>query len=90
MKENNELLERYVKWNRIKYFLSYYSDDYDDKCMKIRINSDDNLPFTKTLKMHNFVINMRFFMMIVIDIRSFMMIVICIVPNYHQKNVCAN
>lgn len=81
------MLEKYEKrFGKIKYPIKLKNDDlddYDDKYMKIRINSDDNLPFTKTLKMHNFVINMRFFMMIVIDIRSFMMIVICIVPNYH-------
>ena len=81
------MLEKYEKrFGKIKYVIKLKNDDlddYDDKYMKIRINSDDNLPFTKTLKMHSFVINMRLFMMIVIDIRSFMMIVICIVPNYH-------
>ena len=57
MKENNDLLERYKeKWNRVKYFLSYYSDGYDDKCMKIRHNSDDDLLLEKPLKLSHVVI----------------------------------
>ena len=29
------------------------SGDYDERCMKIRFNSDDNLPLNKILKLYN-------------------------------------
>ena len=35
------------------------SDDYRDKYMKIRFNSDDDLPFRKTLNMYNAVLLIR-------------------------------
>ena len=40
-------------WNQIKYLINLKrknnSDDYDETCMKIRFNSDDNLPFIKNI-----------------------------------------
>ena len=35
------------------------SDDYCNKYMKIRFNSDDDLPFRKTLNMYNAVLLIR-------------------------------
>ena len=32
---------------------------YDKKYIKININSDDNLPINKTLKLHNLIIFVR-------------------------------
>ena len=29
------------------------SDDYDEKYMKIKFNSDDELPINKTIEIHN-------------------------------------
>ena len=45
-------------WNKIEYFIKLKnnnSDDYDDKYMKIKFNSHDNLPLGKTLKIYNVV-----------------------------------
>ena len=35
------------------------SDNYDEKYMKIRFNSDDDLPLKKTLELHNIIIVVR-------------------------------
>ena len=35
------------------------SDNYDEKYMKIRFNSDDDLPLKKTLKLYNMTILVR-------------------------------
>ena len=35
------------------------SDNYDKKYMKIKIDSDDDLPLKKTLEVRNMVINVR-------------------------------
>ena len=36
------------------------SDNYDKKYMKIKFNSDDDLPLKKTLKLYKMVIVVRF------------------------------
>ena len=36
------------------------SDDYDEKYMKIKFNSDDDLPLKKTLELHNIIIEKNF------------------------------
>ena len=33
--------------------------NYDDKCMKIKFNSDDDLPMGKILSLHNMTIVVR-------------------------------
>ena len=33
--------------------------DYDEKYVKIKFNSDDNLPLNKILKLHNIIIVVR-------------------------------
>ena len=33
--------------------MNYKPGKYDEKCMKIKFNSDDQLPLNKTLKLYN-------------------------------------
>ena len=35
------------------------SDDYDEKYMKIKFNSDDELPLNRTIEIHNATIVLR-------------------------------
>ena len=35
------------------------SDDYDEKCTKIKFNSDDDLPLNKTLELYNIIIEIN-------------------------------
>ena len=61
--ENNELLKKYNElWDGIKNESETINDgktckgsstEYDKDFMKIKINSDDNLPLNKALKLHN-------------------------------------
>lgn len=37
------------------------SDDSDEKYMKVRSNSDDDLPLRKALELHNIIILLRSF-----------------------------
>ena len=39
------------------------SDDYDEKYMKIKFNSDYDLPLKKTLKLRNMIVAARFFLL---------------------------
>ena len=39
----------------------YISAEYDKDFMKIKFNSDDNLPLKKTIKLHNMTIVIRSF-----------------------------
>ena len=48
--KNKATLKTYTElWDKI----TNTSCDYDEKYMKIKLNSDDNLPLNKTLKLHN-------------------------------------
>ena len=61
--ENNEVLKKYNEfWDGIKNEIETInggktskrsSAEYDKDFMKIKFNSDDNLPLNKTLKLHN-------------------------------------
>ena len=55
--ENKELLKKYNDvWNGIKNKIEEVSSgecDYEKDYMKIKFNSDDNLPLNKPLKFHN-------------------------------------
>ena len=55
--ENKDLLKKYSDvWNRIKNKIKEVDDsvwDYEKDYMKIKFNSDDNLPLNKPLKFHN-------------------------------------
>ena len=61
--ENKELLKKYSDvWNGIKNKIKEVDDsecDYEKDYMKIKFNSDDNLPLNKPLKFHNMTITIR-------------------------------
>ena len=67
--ENNEVLKKYNElWDGIKNEIETInggktsnrnSGEYDNDFMKIKLNSDDSLPWNKTLKLHNIRINIR-------------------------------
>ena len=61
--ENNELLKKYSDVfngiiNKIKK-ISRDECDFEKDYMKIKFNSDDDLPLTKQLKFHNMTITIR-------------------------------
>ena len=53
-KESKEKIEKYDKlWSKIRYLIrsiTKNSDDYDEKHMKIKFNSDDELRLNKTIE----------------------------------------
>ena len=61
--ENKELLKKYNDvFNGIRNKIKKISDDecdYEKDYMKIKFNSDDNLPLNKPLKFHNMTITIR-------------------------------
>ena len=61
--ENKELLKKYNDvWNGIKNKIKEVSSgecDYEKDYMKIKFNSDDNLPLNKPLKFYNMTITIR-------------------------------
>ena len=61
--ENKELLKKYNDvWNGIKSKIKEISSgecDYEKYYMKIKFNSDDNLPLNKPLKFHNMNLTIR-------------------------------
>ena len=62
--ENKELLKRYTDvWdgikNEIKTINGGKENDYGKDYMKIKFNSDDDLPLNKQLKFHNMTITIR-------------------------------
>ena len=61
--ENKELLKKYNDvWNGIRQKVEEISTgkcDYEKDYMKIKFNSDDNLPLNKSLKFHNITIIIR-------------------------------
>ena len=59
--ENKELLKKYV-FNGIRNKIKKISGDecdYEKDYMKIKFNSDDDLPLNKQLKFHNMTITIR-------------------------------
>ena len=67
--ENKELLKKYADvWDEIKYKIkklnrgecnSVEEDDYQKDYVKIKLNSDDDLPLNKPLKFHEMTIIIR-------------------------------
>ena len=63
--ENKELLKKYsdvfngVK-NEVKTINGGKENDYEKDYMKIKFNSDNDLPLNKPLKFHNININIRY------------------------------
>ena len=55
--KNKDLLEKYTEiWNGIKSLIKKINDkpgEYGKDFMKIKFNSDDNLPLNEILKLHN-------------------------------------
>ena len=63
--KNNKVLEKYAKLlDEIKYHIQTMnagkSGKYDKDCMKIKLNSDDDLTLNKILKLHMLTIIARF------------------------------
>ena len=60
---NEELLKKYNDvWNGIKGKIKEVCSDgcdYEKDYMKIKLNSDDNLPLNKPLKFHNMTLTIR-------------------------------
>ena len=62
--KNKKVLEKYTKlWDEIKYDIKTInggkSAEYEKDYMKIKFNSDDDLPLNKILKLHNLTIIVR-------------------------------
>ena len=60
--KNKELLKKYNVWNGIKNKIKEVTNsesDYEKDYMKIKFNSDDNLPLNKPLKFHLMTITIR-------------------------------
>ena len=62
--ETNKVLKKYNEvWNGVKNVIKTIiggkTSDYDIDFMKIKFNSDDNLPLNKILKLHNMIIIIR-------------------------------
>ena len=61
--KNIEVLTKYTELqDKIKNLIEKVNDkpgDYDEKYMKIKLSSDDNLPLNKILKLHNITIVIR-------------------------------
>ena len=61
--KNKELLEKYNNvWNGIKNKIKAVNSgecDFEKDYMKIKFNSDDNIPLKKLLKFHNMTITIR-------------------------------
>ena len=58
------VLEKYTKlWDEIKYHIKIVNGGESAECrkdyMKIKFNSDDNLPLNKIVKLHNLTIIVR-------------------------------
>ena len=61
--KNKEVLIKYTKlWDGIQNLIEKVNNKpgkYEKDFMKIKFNSDDNLPLSKTLKFHNMTIAIR-------------------------------
>ena len=61
--ESKEIIRKYEEfWNKTKDQIrktTNNSNDYDKKYIKIKFNSNDDLPLNKTLELHNMTIVVR-------------------------------
>ena len=62
--KNKKVLDKYTKlWDKIKYYIQTINADksgeYEKDYMKIKFNSRDDLPLTKTPSLHNLTIIVR-------------------------------
>ena len=55
--KNKEKIQKYEElWIKVSYLIrsiTKNSDDYDEKYIKIKFNSDDDLPLNKSIEIHN-------------------------------------
>ena len=62
--KSKDTLKMYTElWYKIKDLIKSItnaSGDYDEKYMKIKFNSDENLPLNKILKLNNLIIVVTF------------------------------
>ena len=56
MKKQEEL---WIKFRHLIRLITKNSDDYDEKYMKIKFNSDDELTLNKTIEIPSFIIFVR-------------------------------
>ena len=58
--ESKEKIKKYEElWSKIRHLIGSItknSDDYDEKYMKIKFNSDDKLPLNKTIEIPSMII----------------------------------
>ena len=62
MKAKKKLKKYEELWSKIRDFIRLItknSDDYDEKYIKIKINSDDELPLNKTIEIPGMIIVVR-------------------------------
>ena len=61
--ESKEKIKKYEKlWSKIRDLLRSIvknSDDYDEKYMKVKFNSNDDLPINKMIEIHKVAIVVR-------------------------------
>ena len=61
--ESKEIIKKYEEiWSKIRDLIrsiTKNSDDYHEKCMKIKFDSDDGLPLNKTIGIYNVTIAVR-------------------------------
>ena len=61
--ESKEKIKKYNElWSKIRYLImsvTKNSDDYDEKYIKIKFNSDDELPLNKTIEIPSMTIVVR-------------------------------
>ena len=61
--ESKEIIKRYKElWSKIRDLIRSItkdSDDYDEKRMKIKFNSDDNLSLDKMIEIYSMIIVVR-------------------------------
>ena len=62
--DNKNILAKLTKlWDDIKHFIETINegkkDEYEKDFMKIKLNSDDNLPLNKMLKLHMLTVTVR-------------------------------
>ena len=64
MNGNEKILAKFTKlWEKIKHLIETINEDkkgeYEKDFMKIKFNSDDNLPLNKMLKLHILTVIVR-------------------------------
>ena len=60
--ESKEKIKKYEVWSKIRdsiWSITKNLDDYDEKYMKIKFDSDNDLPLNKTIEIYNVTIVFR-------------------------------